>query len=72
MKTLSVDFEKLRLHAEKERWSDSAIARKTGISQPAVSKILGGRATPKADSLKKICDTIGLPIEEAFTGKAAA
>lgn len=67
-----VDFEKLREHAEKERWSDSAIARKTGISQPAVSKILGGRATPKADSLKKICDAIGLPISEAFTDRAAA
>lgn len=62
-----VDFEFLKRQAELEDWSDSAIARKTGISQAGVSKIMRGSADPKATTLKKICDTIGLPIEKAFT-----
>ncbi|MDI1241837.1 MAG: helix-turn-helix transcriptional regulator [bacterium] len=66
-----INCEKLRKHAVSERWSGSAIARKTGISSAAVSKILGGQVTPKADSLKKICDAIGLPIQEAFIEKTA-
>lgn len=72
MSELDINHEKLRERAEEERWSDSAIARKTGISQAGVSKVMGGRVEPKATTLKKICDTIGLPIDEAFVEKRAA
>lgn len=72
MKRSDVDFEKLREAAEIERLSDRAIAEKTGLSPFGVGKILRGQTEPGASNLKRICDTIGLPIDEAFIEKAAA
>ena len=72
MKWIEIDTAKLRERAEVERWSYSAIASKTGISQSGVSKVINGKVHPKAGTLKAICDTIGLPIDEVFIYKKAA
>lgn len=72
MKVIQINTARLRQQAEDERWSDRLIAKKTGLSGTAVGKILNGKVDPAATNLKKICDTIGLPIEEAFIEKAAA
>lgn len=72
MKVIKIDFEKLQKHAEEERWSNAAIAKKTGLSVMGISKILKGEVDPQATNLKKVCDTIGIPIEEAFIERAAA
>lgn len=72
MKESQVNTEKLREVATAEQWSDRAIARNTGLTNESVGKILNGKVEPKATNLKKICDTIGLPIGEAFIEKAAA
>lgn len=72
MKVIKIDFEKLQRHAEDERWNNSAIAKQTGLSTVTIGKILKGQVDPMATNLKKVCDTIGIPIEEAFTEQAAA
>jgi transcriptional regulator with XRE-family HTH domain len=72
MAEIGINYEKLRQVARDERWTDNAIARNTGLSQGGVSKILNGQVIPSAPSLKKICDTIGLPIHEVFVEKKAA
>lgn len=72
MKVIEIDFERLRRHAEDERWNNAAIAKETGLSAVTIGKIINGKCDPQATNLKKVCDTIGLPIEEAFLEKAAA
>lgn len=67
-----VNFEKLRERATAEKWSDRALAKHTGISHDAVNRILKGQNDPQATNLKKICDAIGLPIQDAFVDKLAA
>ena len=69
---IEIDTKKLRRHAEEERWSDSAIARKSGLTQSGVTKVMNGKVHPRAGTLKLICDTIAIPIEEVFVKKHAA
>lgn len=65
---IEVDFKKLRRHAKANRWSSPKIAAKIGVSKSSVWSVLVGRTPdPGATTLKKICDVIGLPIEDAFT-----
>lgn len=71
MTDLTVDHKKLRAIAEKERWSNAALAKETGLSREAISKILNGNVRPLAVSLKRICDVIGVPIEEFFLDRSA-
>lgn len=66
MKVIQINTERLRQQAEDERWSDRLIAKKVGLTPMGVSNIMRGKVDPAATNLKKICDTIGLPIEEAF------
>lgn len=66
MKTEGIDFQKIRDWAQRERWTDSAIARQVGMTSAGVHKILRGTTQPLAVNLKNICDTIGLPIVDVF------
>ena len=66
-----VNADRIREHAERERWSNRKIARETGLSKEGVSRILNGEVDPGASKLKQICDVIGFPIEEAFVEKSA-
>ena len=65
-----IDLDKIAEHMKENRWNASRIAEKAGISIKAVTTTLNGKHTPTATNLKAICDTIGLPIEEAFTEEA--
>jgi transcriptional regulator with XRE-family HTH domain len=67
-----VDFEKLARRAKEERWSPFTIAKSTGLNPATIGLIFQGKSDPQASNLKRICDTIGLPIEEAFVSDAAA
>lgn len=67
-----LDFQKIARHAEDNRWTASSIAKRTGLHYQTVLAIFKGENTPTATNLKAICDTIGLPIEEAFTEEVAA
>ena len=62
----SVNFEKLQKTVVDESWTEAEIAKRTGISKYGVQKILKGETEPRASNLKRICDAIGLPIEQAF------
>lgn len=63
-----IDYQKLRSFAKRERWSARQIAMATGISSNTVGNIFKGTTEPRASSLKRICDLIGLPIDQAFLG----
>ena len=69
---LKVDHKKILEHARAEGWTDRAIAREIGLSHWSVTKALNGIVQPSAPNLKKICDAIGFPIEQAFTETAKA
>lgn len=66
MNMIQVDFDKIKRVAKQNRWSGNHIAVKSGLSRAGVALILKGKSEPAAVNLKKICDVIGLPIEEAF------
>ena len=67
-----IDTNKIAEHAKANRWSAERIAAEIPeISAATVLNVLKGNNTPSATNLKAICDTIGLPIEEAFTEEAA-
>ena len=73
MSTIKVDFARLRATAKAKKLSSYKIAKKDGQIAPAtIVKILNGSTTPTAVSLKRICDVLDFPIEDAFTTKAAA
>lgn len=67
MVVIRIDFAKLGKKAKEDRWSSYKIADKAGISAGTVLKILTGRSkNPEAINLKKVCDVIGVPIEDVF------
>lgn len=65
-----IDAEKLQNHAKSNRWSARQIAKEAGLSDTGVHLVLKGKVDPSATALKKICDVIGFPIEEAFIDDA--
>jgi|GEM_PF-5469619 len=71
-KVVQVNFKKIQKHAKENRWSGLAIAREAGISASAVSQLFKGKVEPSAVNLYKVCDVIGLPIQEVFTTRRAA
>ncbi|MBP2644534.1 MAG: family transcriptional regulator, partial [Firmicutes bacterium] len=40
------------------------LSKLTGIAQSAISGILSGKKSPKAETLKKICDALGVSMAE--------
>jgi DNA-binding phage protein len=72
---VKVDFKAIRDHAKANRWGVTKIAESSGLTRTTIYSILGGKTDPSAATLKKVCDVIGFPIEDAFTQakrKAAA
>jgi len=61
-----IDYQKIESFAKRERWNARQIALATGISSNTVGNIFKGTTEPRASSLKRICDLIGLPIDQAF------
>ena len=48
---------------EKNHETTYQVAKKTGISQTAFSNWKAGRSEPSVDSLKKLADHFGVPME---------
>jgi len=42
--------------------SQTAVARKTGVSQGTIAKIISGDSKPELGTIKKIADAYGLPL----------
>lgn len=63
---IRVDFEKLRDRAKAERFGPTLLAQATGLTRATIYTLFNGVTEPSALTLKKVCDVIGLPIEEAF------
>ena len=68
----AVNFKKLQRAVSNEQLTEAEIAKKTGISKYGLQKILKGETEPRASNLKRICDAIGLPIDQAFIDGVSA
>jgi len=68
----AVNFKKLQRAVSNEQLTEAEIAKKTGISKYGLQKILKGETEPRASNLKRICDAIGLPIDQAFVDGVSA
>jgi transcriptional regulator with XRE-family HTH domain len=64
--TGKVNSKKLKATAKERGYTANRVARESGVSGATVHFIFGGTVDPKASNLKRICDVLGLPIEEAF------
>ena len=56
-------YEKYQALLEKNNETSYQVAKKTGISQTAFSNWKAGRSEPNVDSLKKLADHFGVPME---------
>lgn len=56
-------YEKYQALLEKSNETSYQVAKKTGISQTAFSNWKAGRSEPSVDSLKKLADHFGVPME---------
>lgn len=56
-------YEKYQALLEKSNETTYQVAKKTGISQTAFSNWKAGRSEPSVDSLKKLADHFGVPME---------
>lgn len=65
---VQIDFTKIREAAKATGLSTRKIAKRAGgISHQVVFAVLtNDEANPSAINLKKVCDVIGVPIEDAF------
>ena len=68
----AVNFEKLQITVSREQLTETEIAKMTGISKYGLQKILKGESEPRASNLKRLCDAIGLPIDQAFVDGVSA
>lgn len=57
-----MDFKKI---FKRHGYTVTELAEKLGISQPALSRMIGGN--PTLDNLSKIADTLGIPLSELFS-----
>ncbi len=62
-------YEKYKALLEKNNETSYQVAKKTGISQTAFSNWKAGRSEPSVDSLKKLADHFGVPMEYFLEGK---
>ena len=71
--TGKVDSKRIKQAAKEKGFTGNRLAREANVSGATVHFIFGGTVDPKASNLKRICDVLGLPIEDAFvsTKKAA-
>lgn len=60
--------EQLKILRKKKGITSTALAKLAGISQSTVAQIERGRNEPSFQVLQKICDVLGISIEE-FTSK---
>lgn len=59
---------RLRRHLELRGWSQSALARETGLSQAVISKYLLAKSDPGAKELGLIADALAVTMDELWRG----
>lgn len=47
--------------------TQSALARRVGVSQSTVARILNGQSDPQSDNLRRLADALGLDISDLYT-----
>lgn len=63
-------MEGLRAYMESRGFTQIAIARLLGVSQPTVSDWLNGNTKPTAERLLELSEKTGLSIDELLKGNA--
>ena len=53
------------------KWAQAELAKRAGISRPAVSAIESGRLTPSVTAALSLARTFGCSVEELFSGRPA-
>jgi transcriptional regulator with XRE-family HTH domain len=70
---VAIDFKRIKAAAAASGLTVREIAaRAGGITHSTVFSILTGNTNPAAVNVKKVCDVLGLRIEDVFIDKAAA
>lgn len=65
-------YEKYKALLEKNNETSYQVAKKTGIRQTAFSNWKAGRSKPSVNSLKKLSDYFGVPMEYFLEDKEKA
>lgn len=60
-KAALAQLEFLRSFAKAKGMSDQAIADKSGIGRPNISRMLSGKNIPRLDTFMILCEAVGLP-----------
>ena len=63
--------EKVFFYRQRRDWSQQELAEKAGIRQSIICKIEKGSNMPRADTLKKIAEALGVPIGKLLDEKSA-
>lgn len=63
---LSVNLKKIYYGMAKKELTETALAKKAGVTQQAVSLILHGKRQGSLKSLGAICKVLDLPVEEVI------
>lgn len=54
----------IKVRRDKQGWSQSELARRSGVSQGYISQIEAGTRRPSLQALVKLRDALGLSVEE--------
>jgi transcriptional regulator with XRE-family HTH domain len=57
-------MERLKQYLDKQRISQTELARRVGVSQPTVWGWLAGESLPSADTLKRLAVATGLSVDD--------
>lgn len=55
---------RIRAARARKGWSQADLADKASLTPSAVSMYESGKRTPRADSLKRICESLGVPADQ--------
>jgi transcriptional regulator with XRE-family HTH domain len=61
MNSTNDKIKRMRMH---KGFSQVELARRSGVSQPAISQIESGTKTPTLDTLRKLAKALGVPVSE--------
>ncbi len=65
------DFKtRLKEAREAKRWTQADLARKTNLTPAAISQFESGDREPNLDSLRKLSEELGVPLDFLASGKS--
>lgn len=59
----------VKAFAKAKGMSDEVIAKKMGKGRPNVSRILSGEHVPRLDIFLRLCDAVGVKVQDLCEGK---